>query len=115
MEGHKEFVPLNAFCFHAANIASREPAGKEPFLEKVTGQSRLVGTPRCGVRTAQRAVPPFFGPPSQTDYCKNFPMSSTPIVVLKFVCHVANCRRDKHANIARLCHRNETVNLYFCP
>jgi Rrf2 family transcriptional regulator, cysteine metabolism repressor len=34
----------------------------------VIGQSRLVGTPRCGVRTAQRAVPTFPVPPSLTDY-----------------------------------------------
>jgi hypothetical protein len=34
----------------------------------VIGQSRLVGTPRCGVRTAQRAVPTIPGPPSLTDY-----------------------------------------------
>jgi hypothetical protein len=34
----------------------------------VIGQSRLVGTPRCGVRSAQRADPTFSYPRSLTDY-----------------------------------------------
>jgi hypothetical protein len=34
----------------------------------VIGQSSLVGTPRCGVRTAQRAVPTFHGAPSLRHY-----------------------------------------------
>jgi hypothetical protein len=34
----------------------------------VIRQSPLVGTPRCGVRTAQRAVPTFPRPPPLTDY-----------------------------------------------
>jgi hypothetical protein len=42
------------------------------FVRKINfftaSQSRRVGTPRCGVRTAQRAVPPFPEPPSLTDY-----------------------------------------------
>jgi hypothetical protein len=48
----------------AANVA----AGKNDA--RVIGQSRLVGTPRCGVRTAQRAVPTIPGPPSLTDYMR---------------------------------------------
>jgi hypothetical protein len=41
---------------------------KEQAARAVIGQSWLVGTPRCGVRTAQRAVPAFSEPPSLTDY-----------------------------------------------
>jgi hypothetical protein len=48
---------------------NQPPTGvKTILIISVIGQSRLVGTARCGVRTAQRAVPTFPGAPSLTDY-----------------------------------------------
>jgi xanthosine utilization system XapX-like protein len=55
----------------ARNLKQTRPAGAAAWIQwsssvggnNVIGQSWLVGTPRCGVRTAQRAVPTVRGPP----------------------------------------------------
>jgi hypothetical protein len=60
-------LALKSFCLSNGRTHVSLPLLR--FLRlPVTGQSRLVGTPRCGVRTAQRAVPTLPGPPSLTDY-----------------------------------------------
>jgi hypothetical protein len=55
----------------------------------VIGKSRLVGTPRCGVRTAQRAVPTIPGPPSLTDCVPLIIMlaSGAAFVKLQTICN----------------------------
>jgi hypothetical protein len=61
----------NVTVFMSDNMSAWRSEAKlqtKAIVARVIGQSRLVGTPLCGVRTAQRAVPAIPGPPSLTDY-----------------------------------------------